>query len=523
MTFTTKDESQAATATMEQANVPNEQGEFIYYNEAVKVYSKIFDHTNNGQGDADGYAIRLTGGNTDKMYGLAKSLSVMPGDTIKMDVFAKYVTGTPSSNTWAGTLLSTMTAISANALGVVVDGGLAGSIGGQSFPMEGYMTRSAENETAPKAYLNWLVFNRQDSLVDFGYIRLTTAALENGSNGAHEHLEKGDLLIREPGYVYIYLSNENENPVEVFFDDFKVEHIKSPIVQTDDYYPFGFAFNSHRRENSIENRYLYNGKELQHDLGLGWYDYIARQYDPITGRFLSVDPAADLMRRFSTYAYSFDNPIRFIDPDGMIPEQATGGDQEDPKKKNQQEQQQTKTWDDLGPLEKFFGTLILLTEELGSRINQGQGKESGDFDDNIQTGINTINDVVLTVQGTHEILTSGPASGKNLADDAASNGAKLLNKADDAANAAIKTTDDIVKVRHHTSSAGLKGIKKDGQINPARGKPPGVDVEMEPFSRPSQVNLGQAGGGNKGGGGYVEFSVQKSDIVVRPGTEGEEL
>jgi len=33
------------------------------------------------------------------------------------------------------------------------------------------------------------------------------------------------------GYAYIYFSNEYETPVEVFFDDFKVEHIKSPVVQ----------------------------------------------------------------------------------------------------------------------------------------------------------------------------------------------------------------------------------------------------------------------------------------------------
>ncbi len=69
-----------------------------------------------------------------------------------------------------------------------------------------------------------------------------------------------------------------------------------------------------------------NGKELQDELNLDWYDYQARQYDPSIGRFLSVDPAADLMRRFSTYAYGFDNPVRFTDPDGMMPDDTTDPD-----------------------------------------------------------------------------------------------------------------------------------------------------------------------------------------------------
>ncbi|MDP9961965.1 DUF6443 domain-containing protein [Chryseobacterium lathyri] len=91
------------------------------------------------------------------------------------------------------------------------------------------------------------------------------------------------------------------------------------ITDANDYYPFGM--NHLKTGNAIfgagkYQNYKYNGKEIQET---GMYDYGARFYMPDIGRWGVVDPKAELMRRWSPYNYAFDNPIRFIDPDGRAP------------------------------------------------------------------------------------------------------------------------------------------------------------------------------------------------------------
>ena len=75
--------------------------------------------------------------------------------------------------------------------------------------------------------------------------------------------------------------------------------------------------------SSNDNKYLYNGKELQDELlggvNLDWYYYGARFYDPALARFHTVDPQAATFIFQSPYTYAANNPILFIDENGEGP------------------------------------------------------------------------------------------------------------------------------------------------------------------------------------------------------------
>ena len=124
--------------------------------------------------------------------------------------------------------------------------------------------------------------------------------------------------VEQAGFIYIYLSNESNTTHDVYFDDLRITHTTSKILQEDHYYPFGLNIQalSSTAPLSKPNQFKYNGKEEQ--TGFDWYDYGARQYDPQIGRWLAPDPMADAHLEFSPYTYVANNPIKYIDPDGNI-------------------------------------------------------------------------------------------------------------------------------------------------------------------------------------------------------------
>ncbi|PXX95162.1 hypothetical protein DF185_22550, partial [Marinifilum breve] len=88
------------------------------------------------------------------------------------------------------------------------------------------------------------------------------------------------------------------------------------VEELNHYYPFGMRINMSDSKTDADQKYLYNGKELQEETD--WLDYGARMYDASLGRWHVIDPLTEKAFDWTPYRYSFNNPIRFIDPDGMF-------------------------------------------------------------------------------------------------------------------------------------------------------------------------------------------------------------
>ncbi|MCZ8298599.1 RHS repeat domain-containing protein, partial [Flavobacterium sp.] len=138
----------------------------------------------------------------------------------------------------------------------------------------------------------------------------------------------------EDQFSYVYNYTDHLGNIRLSYaQDPDTQQLK--IVEQNHYYPFGLRHTNYSGgkmqvvkeqefkrmaptpEELLSYKYKYNGKEFQDELGLNLYDYGARNYDAALGRWMNIDPLAEKYRRWSPFNYCVNNPMRFIDPDGM--------------------------------------------------------------------------------------------------------------------------------------------------------------------------------------------------------------
>jgi RHS repeat-associated protein len=270
-------------------------------------------------------------GTSGQTTGPSLLLKVMAGDTIMPGVQCYYVSNTLTTTNPSFT--SVLNSLASGILGTstgAAEGTLAGYTS-SSGPVFGAVNTFLSTKDAappagyPKAYLNWILLDDQFNYVSGSSGSVATASTTYPANQMNPVAAGGPVVMSRNGYLYVWVSNETQG-WDVFFDNLSVQYKQGPVLEENHYYPFGLTMaglsDKAVKTQYAQNKFRYNGKELQNQefsdgTGLEEYDYGARFQDPQLGVWHNIDPLADKNRRWSPYNYAVDNPIRFVDPDGM--------------------------------------------------------------------------------------------------------------------------------------------------------------------------------------------------------------
>ncbi len=261
------------------------------------------NNTSGGQ-----YSLRM---NNSYPVGPSKSLKVFPGDVINLEAWS-YFEGSSGFGSSDLSLNALVTSVAA------AFGGISGAVGESGKIFTGinaaYSASGApvnQSDADPTAHLNYILFDK-----DYNFLTAGWQGVPSTANLSKQKISFSPINIKEAGYMFVYLSYEGDGVNWVYFDDLKITHTKTNVVQYNEYYPFGLqASTSWTRDNSTNN-FLYNeGSEL--NASSGWYDLPFRNYDPVLGRFVQIDPLAHQQHDMSPYQYAGNSPVNSNDPSGL--------------------------------------------------------------------------------------------------------------------------------------------------------------------------------------------------------------
>ncbi|MGB3468165.1 MAG: lamin tail domain-containing protein, partial [Cyclobacteriaceae bacterium] len=250
--------------------------------------------------------------------GMEKTLQVFPGDDVSVSVNVKYF-----DPRIAGNDIQMLNSLLRNESGLDFEQATSGSGTGTYNPNS--------LPAAPRIYLNAVMIDKEGNRISGGNgvhkrTRISTGAAitEDNLDSDHEQLVL-QYTPKVAGYLLIYVSHDDPSEhIEAYFDDMEIIHDLGPLLQYNEYYPFGMKneYQSYTRERIIPSRHDFNGTENLSEASLHINQTFFRLYDKSIGRWLSVDPVD--FAQWNPYNFGFNNPAYFTDPLGDCPDNDDG-------------------------------------------------------------------------------------------------------------------------------------------------------------------------------------------------------